>query len=40
MSVMDVLVIIILLISIISTLQITGKSDGNYSSSTKEIPQI
>jgi hypothetical protein len=35
MNVMYVLVIIILLISIVSTLLISGKSDENYSSSTK-----
>jgi hypothetical protein len=35
MSIMYVLVVIILLIAIVSTLLITGKSDENYSGSTK-----
>ncbi|MFS0777042.1 hypothetical protein ABC255_13705 [Neobacillus sp. 3P2-tot-E-2] len=36
MSFMYVLVIIILLVAIVSTLLITGKSDENYSVSTKK----
>ncbi|MEH6996563.1 hypothetical protein V7075_28305 [Neobacillus drentensis] len=40
MSVMYVLVIIILLIAIVSTLLITGKSDETIAILQREIPQI